>query len=103
MDAKLNITTFICLILLFAGSVFAEAKKIKRLDGSSISMAEVEENINRLMKAAKVTGLNIAIFNDSKIAYLKSFGFRDTEKNLPMDETTVIYGASLTKVFSATS
>lgn len=97
-----KIVAIACIVIsLSITMISAQSKKIKRLDESSISVTEIEENIGRLMKEARVTGLNVAIFNDSKIVYLKSFGFRDKEKNLPMDETTVVYGASFTKAVFA--
>ncbi len=71
--------------------------RLKRLDNSYISSAEIEQNVMRLMKAAKITGLSIAILNDNKIAYVKSFGLRSKEPNLPLTENSVMYGASFTK------
>ncbi len=79
----------------------ANQKKIKRLDGSRISSVEIEQTVERLMKAAHVTGLNVAIINDSKISYIKSFGFRNKEESLPLTEQTVMYGASFTKAVFA--
>jgi CubicO group peptidase (beta-lactamase class C family) len=76
---------------------FSNASSIKRLDGSTLSAAEVDATVTRLMRAAKVTGAGIAILNDGKIAYLKSYGFRDKEKQLPLTPDSVMSGASLTK------
>jgi CubicO group peptidase (beta-lactamase class C family) len=72
-------------------------KKIKRLDGSTISTAEIESRVAKLMSAARVTGLGIAVINDSKIVYVKSFGFRNKENQQALTEDTVMYGASFTK------
>lgn len=71
---------------------------VKRLDGSTISAADIDATVTRLMRAAKVTGVGIAILNDQKIVYLKSYGFRDKEKALPLTPDSVMAGASLTKV-----
>ena len=49
------------------------------------------------MKAAEVTGAGIAIINNGKIVYLKAFGSRDTEKNLPLTVDSIMSVASLTK------
>lgn len=75
---------------------------IKRLDGSSISSQTIEAKLSSMMEASCVTGLSIAILNDNKIAYAKSFGFRDKEKQLPLTTDTVMYGASFTKAVFAT-
>jgi CubicO group peptidase (beta-lactamase class C family) len=71
---------------------------VTRLDGSTITAAEIDKTVTRLMKAAEVTGTGIAIFNNGKIAYLKAYGFRDKDKNLPLTVDSVMSGASLTKV-----
>jgi CubicO group peptidase (beta-lactamase class C family) len=49
------------------------------------------------MKAADVTGVAIAIFNDGKVAYLNAYGFRDKEKNLPLTVDSVMSAASISK------
>jgi len=71
---------------------------ITRLDGSTITAAEIDATIVRLLRAAEVTGVGLAIINDGKVVYLKSYGVRDTEKNLPLTENSVMTGASFTKV-----
>src|SRR6478672_12643842 len=71
---------------------------IKRLDGSAIAPSEIDATFSRLMKAAEVTGLSIAILNDGKIAYLKSYGVRDKEKSLPLTDDSIMTAASFTKV-----
>jgi len=93
----------LALSFLMAGRspALSNQKKIKRLDGSSISTGEIESNVVRLMSAARVTGLAVAILNDSKIAYVKAFGFRNREERKPLTEETVMYGASFTKALFA--
>jgi len=44
-----------------------------------------------------VTGCGIAIFHESKVAYLKAYGLRDVEKRLPLTPDTVMTSASLSK------
>jgi CubicO group peptidase (beta-lactamase class C family) len=75
---------------------------IKRLDGSTITPTQIDATVTRLMTAADVTGVGIAIINDGKIAYLKAYGTRDKEKNLPITPDSVMAAASLTKSAFAT-
>jgi CubicO group peptidase (beta-lactamase class C family) len=75
----------------------AAQSTVKRLDGSTISAAEIDATVTRLMKAAEVPGAGIAIFNDGNAAYLKAYGFRDTEKNLPLTVDSVMTAASFSK------
>lgn len=90
----------ILLLVLGATSValLAQEKPVKRLDGSTITGAEIDGTVTRLMKAAEVTGLQIAILNDGKTAYAKAYGFRDKEKNLPLTVDSVMSAASFAKV-----
>ena len=77
---------------------FLNAPSIKRLDGSILTAAEIDGTVIRLMSAAKVTGIGIAILNDGKIAYLKTYGFRDLKKSRPLTPDSVMSAASFTKV-----
>src|SRR6266566_4832558 len=79
------------------GTVTKEST-VKRLDGSAIAAAEIDATVTRLMRAAEVTGVSIAILNHEKIVYLKSYGLRDKEKSLPLTEDSVVSAASFTKV-----
>jgi CubicO group peptidase (beta-lactamase class C family) len=81
-----------------AVSLAGQRGEVKRLDGSSIKPDEIDETVTRLMKAAGVTGVGLAVFNEDKVAYLKAFGMRDKEKNLPLTVDSVVSAASFTKV-----
>src|SRR5215470_5186109 len=79
--------------LLFVG----QQGTVNRLDGSKITPEEIDATVTRLMRAADVTGVSVVIFNDGKIVYLKTYGVRDKDKNLPLTENSVMTGASFTK------
>jgi len=49
------------------------------------------------MKLAKVPGIQLAIFNDKQPKYIKSYGFGDSLKTIPVDNNTVWPAASLSK------
>ena len=74
------------------------APTIKKLDGSTIGSAEIDQTVSRLMNAAEVTGAGIAILNDNKIVYLKAYGFRDKEHNVPLTVDSAMSAASFSKV-----
>ncbi len=73
------------------------ASSIRRLDGTTITSADIDTAVTRLMHAGRVTGIGIAILNDGKIAYVKAYGFRDKEKSLPLTTDSVMTAASLSK------
>lgn len=102
MRTVLGVLTLVVSLCLVGQSAAApNDKEIKRLDGSKISTVEIERTVERLMKEEHVTGLSVAILNDSKVAYVKSFGFRNKEQQQPLTEQTVMYGASFTKAVFA--
>jgi CubicO group peptidase (beta-lactamase class C family) len=94
------VTLTVCVALSVATAA-EDSQAIRRLDGSTISGAEVDATVTRLLKAAEVTGAGIAIFSQGKIAYLKAYGFRDKEKNLPLTVDSIMSAASFSKVVFA--
>jgi CubicO group peptidase (beta-lactamase class C family) len=92
--------TFLWLAMAMVGASLADGQPatVTRLDGSTIPAAEIDGTMTRLMKAAEVTGAGIAILNHGKVAYLKAYGFRDKEKNLPLTVDSVMSAASISKV-----
>jgi CubicO group peptidase (beta-lactamase class C family) len=75
-----------------------EQRAIKRLDGSNITSTDIDATVARLMRAADVTGVGITLFNHGQVAYQKTYGVRDKDKNLPLTEDSVTTAASFTKV-----
>jgi CubicO group peptidase (beta-lactamase class C family) len=65
--------------------------------GRAISAATLDSQIEELMKTEDVKGLAIAIIDGKRITHVKSFGYRNVEKRLPLETDTIMYGASLTK------
>lgn len=87
---------WIVILMLLAGAAVAQ-QPITRLDGSKITPEEIDATVTRLMKAAEVIGVGIAILDHGKIAYLKAYGVRDKEKNLPLTPDSVMSAASISK------
>jgi CubicO group peptidase (beta-lactamase class C family) len=89
---------WIAMAMVTASPVVGQQAKVIRLDGSTISAAEIDGTMTRLMKAAEVTGAGIAVFHNDKIEFLKAYGFRDKEKSLPLTVDSVMSAASFSKV-----
>ena len=53
--------------------------------------------VNEAMNTREVPGLGIALIRDGRVSFLKSYGLRSVEPRRPLDNNTVMYGASLTK------
>lgn len=75
-------------------SIFTPVHKIP-------SPAEIDANVAKAMADTSAQGLAIAIIDNGKVSYVKSYGIRNS-KIEPLTNETVMYGASLTKsVFAA--
>jgi len=80
----------------------AQQAVITRLDGGKLTPAQTDSTVSGLIQAAHVTGAGVALFHNGKIVYLKAYGLRDVEKNLPLTPDSVMTAASLTKPAFAT-
>ena len=89
------------LLAALAIAIPAHAQRLRRIDGSSISVADADAAITRLMAAAKVTGLSVAILNDNRAVYVRSFGLANVEKQQPLRTDSIVYAASFTKALFA--
>ena len=72
--------------------------EIKKVNGDAISSSHIDTVVNELMNSANVTGMCLAILNENKLVYLKTFGHKNKEKNELLDENSIILGASFSKV-----
>ena len=100
--SQLQILLLISLAPLASLPAAAQPASIKRLDDSTIAPATIDATVTRLMQAAEVPGVGIALFNHDKIVYLKAYGLRDTEKKLPLTPDSIMTAASLSKPALAT-
>ena len=74
-----------------------EIRQICRIDGSTITRAELDANIKSLVDTANVTGFTVTIFNQDTVAYQKAFGYSNFAKKDSLSINQVFYGASLSK------
>jgi CubicO group peptidase (beta-lactamase class C family) len=92
------------LVLVFAVDVLAQATPpshpaaVKRLDGSTITPAEIDASVTRAMAKEDVIGVGLAILNNGQVTYLKAYGVRDKEEHLPLTPDSVMTAASFSKV-----
>jgi CubicO group peptidase (beta-lactamase class C family) len=61
----------------------------------------LERELPRLMEAANIPGLSIAVVRDGHIFWKKAFGVKSRQTNEPVDEDTMFEAASLTKTVTA--
>jgi CubicO group peptidase (beta-lactamase class C family) len=97
-----TVLVFVLLRLVLGGATiapaaYAQPSAIQRLDGSTITPTEIDRTVQKLMQAAEVPGVAIAMFDGPRITYLKAYGVRDKDHNLPLTVDSVFSGASFTK------
>jgi CubicO group peptidase (beta-lactamase class C family) len=71
------------------------------LDGRSLTIETIEGTITRAMAAARVTGLAVAIINNSSVVYQHAFGLRNAVTRESLTVTSTMYAASFTKAMFA--
>ncbi|WP_426277819.1 serine hydrolase domain-containing protein [Chryseobacterium sp. S-02] len=74
--------------------------KIRHLNGKTIDSQILQQRLSRLVDSAKIAGLQVAIVNQNKVIYSASFGYKDIENKKKLNDSTVMYAASLTKPVS---
>ncbi|WP_082607037.1 serine hydrolase domain-containing protein [Lysobacter sp. Root983] len=95
MPARRSFTRFLpaCFaILLLAGCAGQAVREPAPLRGPAL-----DREVERLMQAARVPGLALAVIDDGRVVHLKAYGSRDLEQRLPLTTDTIMYGASITK------
>lgn len=90
-----KISGALLLLILIAGTTFAQ--QINRPDGKTISTAAINDIVKNLMDKGDVVGLQIGIINNNKPVYVKSYGYKNVEKELLNDNNSSFYAASLAK------
>jgi CubicO group peptidase (beta-lactamase class C family) len=76
-------------------------QSIKRIDHSRISEQELNNKILYLMKAARVSGMAVAIYNDQKTVFSNTYGYADVQHKAPLTDSSAMYAASLAKTVFA--
>lgn len=71
------------------------------LDGRRLRGPAIDRLVQQLMDTARVPGLAVALLEENKVLYLKTYGYRNRETRSALEPTTTMYGASLSKAVFA--
>lgn len=63
----------------------------------AISLDTIDAEVQRLMADADVKGMALAVVDGGQLIHVAAFGHRNVESDLPLQDDTIMYGASLTK------
>jgi len=97
----LTLSLIILLIISLTKSTLAQQKSITRPDGRDITAATIDRTVKKLMDTADVTGLSLGVIVGNKVAYIKSYGYKNKAASTWNDTATCFYGASLSKALFA--
>jgi CubicO group peptidase (beta-lactamase class C family) len=81
---------FIAVLLITSHQTNAQAEK-------------AEAAIQQLMQTTPVVGLSVAVVKNNKIIYNHSFGYKDLEQQLPLQNDNIFRIASISKSFTTTA
>lgn len=73
-------------------------KTFQQLDGTPLTKTHIDSTVQQLMKKMRVTGLALALVQNGQVVFVQTYGQRNVERDQPLEITTVMYGASLTKM-----
>lgn len=65
--------------------------------GDTVKAEQIERFMRDRMSAFRVPGASLAIIEDGQVAYHRVFGMANSEKSVPVTESTLFEGASLSK------
>ncbi len=66
-------------------------KPIHRFDGKTVAPEVVDREARRMMADARVEGLAMAVIDDGKVSFVRSWGRRNVQKGLPLRTDTIMY------------
>jgi serine-type D-Ala-D-Ala carboxypeptidase/endopeptidase len=85
-------------LLIAAGAL---CQPIRRIDGTTLTADSLEKKIGYLMGTANVCGLAISVFNHNQPVFTRAFGLADVPNHIPLQDSTVLYAASESKMVFA--
>ena len=91
----------LCFLIVGSIAMAAKAQTIQRIDGTTLSVDSLTSKIDYLMKTANVSGVAISVFNRNQPVYSRTFGLADVPNHVPLKDSTVLYGASESKLVFA--
>ncbi|SHI76819.1 serine hydrolase domain-containing protein [Aquimarina spongiae] len=83
-------------LILSTKSIHAQ-KNITNLAGYEVAIDSINEFLKSRMDSLNIPGLSIAVINEGKVVYHKTFGYANLEKKLPVTHKTIFEGASISK------
>src|SRR5215211_7392991 len=68
---------------------------------SAVSIADFETRLDHLRKGSNIPGMAAGIVKDGQVVWIKTYGYADIGRNIPVTNSTIFHLASLTKTFAS--
>jgi CubicO group peptidase (beta-lactamase class C family) len=75
---------------------------LRRLDGRMLSHDAADSITRALVAQHHVTGLQVAVVNDGRVTWSAAYGLRQKNPDLPMEQRSITWAASITKAVFGT-
>lgn len=75
----------------------ADARTVRTLSGKDLTVAEVDEFLNRQMNSLGLPGVSIAIITDAHVVYYRAVGVTNVETREKVTEDTLFDAGSMSK------
>jgi CubicO group peptidase (beta-lactamase class C family) len=76
-------------------------KYISNADCDYSSTESFDNSIEKFINKWEIKGASFALMKDGRLIYAKGYGFTDEENNIPMESSTLLRVASVSKLFTA--
>ena len=83
-----------------ASFTFELTRAAKPAVAANDALADFDGFVTAVLQAWNVPGLAVAVVKDGEVAYIKGFGFRDTDRTLPVTPKTLFAIGSCSKAFT---
>jgi serine-type D-Ala-D-Ala carboxypeptidase/endopeptidase len=91
----------VLVVLLIGLTPGTYSQSILRIDGTNINEDSLTNRVEELRRAANVSGLCVAVFNNNQLVYDNAFGLANVSENVSLKTSMVFYGASFSKAVFA--
>src|SRR5205823_8863001 len=96
-----NIFIAITNLVLLTGFTTCKKQSLPQV-ASAVSLTDFESRLNDLGKQSNIPGMVAGIIKEGKVIWIKNYGYANTQKNIPVTNSTIFHLASLTKTFAST-
>jgi CubicO group peptidase (beta-lactamase class C family) len=70
---------------------------LHRLDGSALTTARADSLVRGLVAQHRITGLQVAVVNNGRLAWSAAYGLQNKAPNRPLTTNSILWAASITK------